>query len=166
MPELELTRSRDDRRTYDLAGVGSMRLDGWLSRGAEAEAGGSRWRFNRRGMFKSGAEATNASGAAEGTFDGRALRRGGAIRWRGREFALRPASAWRERYALADGERELVLLDGKGWGKRPVKVTVEKPGAIEPGLLLFAAFVVRGLDEDAGSAAGAAAATGGAVAGS
>jgi hypothetical protein len=29
------------------------------------------------------------------------------------------------------------------------------PGAIEPGLLLFAAFIVRGLAEDAGAAAGA-----------
>jgi hypothetical protein len=45
-----------------------------------------------------------------------------------------------------------------------VTITVEDGGAIEPGLLLFAAFVVRGLAEDTGSAAGAgsvAGATGG-----
>jgi hypothetical protein len=51
----------------------------------------------------------------------------------------------------------LAILDGKGWGQRPVKVTVDDAGAVEPGLLLFAAFVVRGLAEDAGASAGAAA---------
>ena len=40
-------------------------------------------------------------------------------------------------------------------------VSVEDPGALEPGLLLFAAFVVRGLAEDASStAAGAASGAG------
>jgi hypothetical protein len=37
-----------------------------------------------------------------------------------------------------------------------VKVTVDDPAALDPGLLLFAAFVVRGLAEDASSAAGGA----------
>jgi hypothetical protein len=83
---------------------------------------------------------------------GHAPRRGAALGER--ELALRPASARRERYALADGERELALLDGKGWGKRPVKVTVEDPAAVEPGLLLFATFVVCGLTEDAADVAG------------
>ena len=53
------------------------------------------------------------------------MRRGGTLRWQEQELELRPASKWRERYALADGERELGLLDGKGWGRRPVRVTVE-----------------------------------------
>ncbi len=89
------------------------------------------------------------------------MRRGGALRWGGRELALRPASRWRERYALVDGERELVLLDGKGWGKRPVTVTVDDPGAVELGLLLFAAFGVRGLAEDTNAAAASASTAGG-----
>jgi hypothetical protein len=79
------------------------------------------------------------------------------VHWAGQELTLRAASNWRERYALADGEREFVVLDGKGWGKRPVKVTVDQPPAVEPGLLLFAVFVVRGLAEDASAAAGGAA---------
>jgi hypothetical protein len=61
----------------------------------------------------------------------------------------------RERYALADDERELAVLDGKGWGRRPVKVTVDDLGAVDPALLLFAAFVVRSLAEDAAGAAAA-----------
>ena len=40
-------------------------------------------------------------------------------------------------------------------------MSVDDPGALDPGLLLFAAFVVRGLAEDASSAAGGAATAGG-----
>jgi len=72
----------------------------------------------------------------------------------GKEYALRPASMFRERYALAEGETELFTIEGKGWSKRPVKLSLADPTAIDPGLLLFAAFVVRGLAEDASSAAG------------
>ena len=51
--------------------------------------------------------------------------------------------------------RELAVLDGKGWGSRPVAVSVDDPAVVEAGLLLFAALVVRGLAEDASAAAGA-----------
>jgi hypothetical protein len=94
-------------------------------------------------------------GAVVGEFEPRTVRRGGVLRWAGRELALRPASAWRERYALADGDRELAILAGKGWGRRPVKVSVDDLDILEPGVLPFATFVVRGLAEDAGAAAGA-----------
>ncbi len=162
--DLELTRTRGEGRVYALEGVGTLRLQGLFARAATAEADGTRWQITRRGFWRRRIEAIDVTGTAVGEFDPRSLRRGGALRWAGREFALRPASSWRERYALADGDRELVLLDGKGWGRRPVKVTLDDPGAVEPGLLLFAAFVVRGLAEDAGAAAGAgasAATTGG-----
>jgi hypothetical protein len=166
MAELELTRTPDDRRVYAIDGVGTMRLEGLLSRRASAEAGTSRWQFARTGVFASGMEATDAAGAVQGRFTGRTLRRGGTLRWGERELELRSSSMFRERYALSDGERELALLDGKGWGKRPVKITLDDPAAVEPGLLMFAAFVVRGLAEDAGAAAGgAAAATSAATAG-
>jgi hypothetical protein len=36
-----------------------------------------------------------------------------------------------------------------------VNVSVDEPEAVDPGLLLFAAFVVRGLAEDANTAAAA-----------
>jgi hypothetical protein len=47
-----------------------------------------------------------------GQFEPRALGRGGSVRWRGGDLTLRPASNWRERYALVDGDRELALVDG------------------------------------------------------
>ena len=153
MPELELTRSADDRRRYEVDGVGALQLGGLLSRSATAEADAATWTFRRVGFWQRTVEATDASDTVAGLFEPRTLRRGGALRWGGRELELRPASAWRERYALVDGDREIAIFDGKGWGKRPVKITVDEPGAVEPGLLLFTAFVVRGLAEDAGAAA-------------
>ena len=154
MPDLELARNSDDRRLYDLRGVGSIRVGGIFSRGATAtEADGASWSFDRPSLWRRTIEACDATGAVVGSFDPRAIRRGGALIWRGRDFELRPASAWRERYALADGEHELAVLDGKGWGKRPVKVTIDDPNAVDPGLLLFAAFVVRRLAEDASAVA-------------
>jgi hypothetical protein len=161
MAELELTRTKEDRRTYALAGVGTLRLEGFFSRSATAEAGGRSWRLARRGLLGRRFEATDATGTVVGSFEPRSVRRGGALRWFGRELALRPASAWRERYALADGGDELAILDGRGWGRRPVKVSIES-SSVEPGLVLFAAYVVRGLAEDAsGAAAGASSAAAG-----
>ena len=158
MIDLELTRSPEDRRLYTLAGIGTLRLEGWASRRATAQAGSDRWRIARRGFWQRVIEADDAAGTAVGSYEPRTLHRGGTVRWDDREYALRPASMWRERYALASGDREVAILDGKGWGKRPVRVTVEDPAELEPGLLLFAAFVVRSLAEDAGAAAGAGAA--------
>jgi hypothetical protein len=163
MTDLELTRTPDDRRLYALDGVGTLRVGGFWSRTAIAEAAGQTWTLTRRGFWRRAIDATDDAGRVVGEFDPRMLRRGGTVRWGGRELALRPSSAWRERYALVDGDRELAVLDGKGWGRRPVRVTVDDPAAVEPGLLLFATFVVRGLAEDAGAAAagGASAAAGG-----
>jgi hypothetical protein len=157
--DVELTRASGDRRVYALAGVGTLRLEGLLSRTAIAEAGNRSWRLARRGLWQRAMEATDETGVAVGAFEPRSIRRGGALRWAGHEYALRPASGWRERYALADGARELAIVEGKGWGRRPVRVTLDADSAIDPGLLLFAVFVVRGLAEDASGAAGAGAAT-------
>ena len=164
MLELELRRTDHDRRLYALESVGTVRLSGLVSRTGTAEAGGRSWRIGRRGFWQRTIVATDESGTEVGEFEPRSVHRGGTLRWAGRELRLRPASAWRERYALADGERELVVLDGKSWGRSPVKVTVEDPQSLEAGLLLFAAFVVRGLAADAGASAAAGAsvaATGG-----
>ena len=158
MADLELTRSRDDRRLYELAGLGTLRLEGLFSRRATAEAGGVAWSLHRVGFWRTAIDATDAAGTVVGTFDPRALKRGGTLTWGARELELRPASTWKDRYALTGGEREIAVLDGRSWGKRPVTITVDDPAAVDPGLLLFAAYVVRSLAEDSASAAGGAAA--------
>ena len=159
MADLELKRTPHNRRLYALEGVGTLRLQGLASRTAIADAGDTSWRIARRGFWQRRIDAADAAGRVVGEFEPRSLRRGGAVRWADCEFELRPASSRRERYALADHDRELAVLDGKGWGRRPVKVTVDDPAAVEPGLLLFATFIVRGLAEDAGSAAAGGATT-------
>ncbi len=164
MSELELTRSHDDRRVYSVAGIGSVRLQGLFSRTGSAESDGTRWSFSPRGFWRREVQATDASGAVVGEFLPRQIRRGGNLRWEGRELTLHPASALRERYALSDGERDLVLLDGKGWGRRPVKITLAQSEPVEPGLLLFAAFIVHRLAASASESAGGSAAASSGVA--
>ena len=159
MADLELKRTSSNRRLYSLEGVGTLHLEGLTSRTATAEAAGTSWRIARRGFWRRVIQATDATGTEVGKFEPRGLRRGGTLRWAGRELTLRPASRWRERYALADGDRELALLDGKGRHRLPVKITVDDPGAVDPGLMLFAVFVVRGLAKDSGDDAAAAAGT-------
>jgi hypothetical protein len=154
MADLELRRTSEDRRVYALDGVGTLRLLGLAARTATAEAGDRHWTFGRRRFWQRSIQATDDGGAVTGEFEPRSLRRGGTVRWEGSELTLRPASSWRERYALANGERELAVLDGKGWGRAPVKVTVDDAERVEPGLLLFAAFIVRRLAADASAAAG------------
>jgi len=145
MTELELIRTPGDRRRYALEDIGTIHLEGLFARGANAEAGSDHWQFVRSGFWQRVMQATDATGNVVGEFRPRDLRRGGTLEWAGRELTLRPASSWRERYALADGDDELVILDGQ---------------AVEPGLLLFACFVVRQLAVNAAndSAAGSTAA--------
>jgi hypothetical protein len=153
--DLELTRVPGDRRLYRLAGIGTLRLQGLLGRSAVAESDGRSWKLGHRGFWQREVVATDDAGGVCGTFDPRSIRRGGTLRWGDRVLTLNPASAWRERYELTEDDRALALLDGKGWGKRPVRLTLEEQ--LDPGLALFATFVVRGLAEDNSSAAGGAA---------
>ena len=119
MTELELMRTPGDRRRYALEGIGTIHLEGLFARSANAEAGSNHWQYVRSGFWQRVMQATDAAGNIVGAFRPRDLRRGGTLEWAGREFTLRPASSWRERYALADGDEELVILDGKSWGRRP-----------------------------------------------
>ena len=155
MPDLELTRDRADRRLYVLDGVGSLRLEGWGKRRATLDAAGRSWQAAPVGFWKRRVEATDAAGSPVADFEPHSVRRGGVLRVGGRELRIEPASKWKERYALKDGERELALLDAKTRRGGPVRITVEDPAAVEPLLLLFAAFLVRRLAEDAASAASA-----------
>jgi hypothetical protein len=127
--ELELVRSKGDRRLYELADVGTLRLEGIFGRSAIAEADSERWTLRRR-LWTSGIDASDGTGATVGEFTTKLFGSGGKLHWR-------------ERYALVEGERELVLFDVKPWGRRPVFVRVEPAAQVDSGLLLFAVFVVR-----------------------
>ncbi len=159
MADLELTRAPGDRHLFELEGVGTLRLEAGFSRRAVAAGTGDqhleiarrpeRRRFARRGDLIVVITATDPSGTAAGEFQGRARIRGGMLRWGAHDLTLRSSSRWRARYALFGGELELATIEGKGWGKRPVKLTIVNGVTVDPGLLLFAAFVVGALTEDA-----------------
>ena len=153
MIDLELMRAPDDRRLYSLGDVGTLRLDGTFSRSATATADGRSWQLSRRGFWQRELQATDASGRVVGEFVPRGVRRGGTIAWAGRQFTLLPAGPLRERYVLAADERDLALIEGSSWGRKPVKVTLVEQDPPAPGLLLFAAFVVRQLAVNAANAA-------------
>jgi hypothetical protein len=153
VPELELTRDPADRRRYVLDGVGSLRLEGWNKRRATLDAAGRSWQAAPVGFWKRRVEATDAAGAPVAEFEPRSVRRGGVLRVGARELQIAPASRWKERYALKDGDHELAVMEAKGWGKRPVRVAVDEPGAVDPLLLLFAAFLTRRMAEDSSAAA-------------
>jgi hypothetical protein len=145
--ELELVRSSRGRRLYELADIGTLRLEGTFSRRAIAEANSERWTVRRR-LWTGGIDASDATGATVGDFTTKLFGSGGKLQWHGRAFSLRRASVWRERYALAERERELVLFDVKPWGRRPVYVRLEPSAELDAGLLLFAIFVVRAVASD------------------
>jgi hypothetical protein len=74
--ELELTRTPSDRRLYALEGVGRLRLLGFGSRAALAEADGGTWRLGRRRFWQRDIQATDATGVVVGEFEPRTVPRG------------------------------------------------------------------------------------------
>jgi hypothetical protein len=153
MADLELTRDAADKRRYVLDGVGALRLEGFARRRATIEAAGRTWQAAETGFWRRTVALTDAAGTTVAEFEPRKMRSGGTLRLGARELQIAPASSWRSRWALRDGERELAVLEAKTWGKRPVVVKVEDVAAVEPHVLLFAAFVARRMAEDAEAAA-------------
>jgi len=152
VPDLELVRDPKDRRRYVMEGVGSLRVEGFARRRATIEVGGRTWQAAPTGFWKRSMVATDAAGETVAEFEPRRIRSGGRLRVGARELEIAPASKWKQRYALKDGDDELALLEAKAWGKRPVRVTVADPAAVEP-LVLLATFLARRMAEDASATA-------------
>ena len=152
-----LTRIPGERRVYAVRDVGTLRLTGWGSRTAIAEGGGLGWQLAHRGIWQPVFQATDAAGDIVGDFRGRTLQHGGVLRWSDRELDLRPDGFCGERYALVEEGRTLATIESTGgWGRRPVEIGIDDPEAIDPGLVLFAVFVVTTLGQHAQNAAAAA----------
>jgi hypothetical protein len=153
MVELELTRAPEDRRVYELGTLGSLRLGGWLMRSATARAGGRSFLFRRAKWFSATVAASDDEDRGIGAFRPSQIRRGGVVQWREAEYSLRPATLIRERYELILGDRQLAVIEATGWwgwgSRRPLKMRVVERD-LDPGLLLFVAFVVRTLADNAG----------------
>jgi hypothetical protein len=149
MANSALLRTTDGAGRYELLRVGTLRLEtlGWEA--AIATAGEARWRFERPGPWvRDTITATDNAGHVVGKSEGRprTFGSGSALSWAGRALRLRTAlmlSASRSRYLLTEGERSVAVLVGDSRNDlRPVTIEVIDAAAIEPGLLLFLAFLV------------------------
>ena len=155
LPEGGLVLTHEGGGRYALEGVGTLRVEGDWQR-ASARAGGASFRFagSSPWSFRLNATANDAAGSLTGGYQ----HRGRVLRWGGRELQLRRASLWptlgwralvagRKRYVLADGEWTLAEVDQEiGRADRPVNIEPDDSIALEPGLLLFVAFLVGWLD--------------------
>ena len=147
MRQTELAPDPDDRDRWVLPGVGTFLRTGRTSRAATAEAAGRTWKIQRRGLVRTGFIATDESGEPAGELKNPTMGSGETLRWNGRELALRYDDAHRA-HALSDGDRALARFAPKVAGKRPLDVVIEDPD-VDPGLLLFAAFIVQAYADDA-----------------
>jgi hypothetical protein len=153
MSRLELARSPEDPRLYVLPGVGELRTGGLLTGGrVEATAGGRTYTFATRGRVRRVPTATDAFGEEVGQRSGSE-----SLVWRSTPWDLRPSFEGPVAfYALArpGEEREVARLLPTGWGKRPVPIVVDDSARLDPGLVLFAIFVMRRVNDEMIRAAG------------
>jgi hypothetical protein len=160
--DLAFVRASDDRRAYDLEGVGRLRLGSWWRRDATITgADGREWQARRVGWGRR-AVATDGAGTEVAAFEPKGgLARGGRLGTAaGRSYELRPSSVWKERYALVDGGTEVAAIEASGWGgRRPVRVSLPEGRAPDAMVLLLAGWLVKTFADDAGATAGASAAT-------
>jgi hypothetical protein len=152
--QLDLRRLPHQRSDYQLGNVGIVRRSkmGW--RAAHLQAGDWQWTVAVSGVWKPRVHAIDPAGTVVGEYLPRAFRGGGMVRWYDQELPLRPISSWRQRYALTNHGRDIVTVDARTGGRRPVSMTVLHPGLTDPGLLLFTAVAAVWIASDtAGTAA-------------
>ena len=145
MTSMELVRDPADPRHWVLDGVGTLLRTDRMSRAATAEAGGRTWKIVRHGWIRTGFRSTDATGAVVGE---RSPKDAEALRWSDRSLVLRRDGRERGGYVLLDGDRALATMTPKREGKRPLNVSVDDP-TLDPGLLLFMAFIVQAYADDA-----------------
>lgn len=149
MSTLTLVRDAEDKQRYVLDGYGELRFGGMFTSGATAIASdGTTWALKAR-TFSSKASAGDVAGAEVATFEpSAALKRGGTLHAAGTAYALRPASNWKTRYALARGEAEIATIETAGWSGREVAIELDESAAVEATTLLMACWLVRKFGED------------------
>ena len=148
MTQVELLQDPGDEDRWVLPGVGSFLRTGRVSRAATAEAGGRRWSIKRVGLVRAGFTASDETGAVVGEIRNRISGRNDRLRWAGRDLRLVDDGPRLWGYALYDGEHRLALMTPKRRGKRQLDVVIEDP-SVDPGLLLFQAFIVQAYEDDA-----------------
>ncbi len=145
MGELQLVRSVDDRRRFELAGVGWVRSTGWLTQRADAGrvVGASEWHFEPRGWTGGRAEAlATGTGEVVGTYR-RTSRwnHDGEVTWGRTTLRVGRAGFWRSRYVWSVGDQPVLELGVHPLSRRRVTLTLESAWQRDPGLVLFACWL-------------------------
>jgi hypothetical protein len=142
--ELELKRWFDDRRRFDLDGVGSIRRGGWWSRRAGLlPVQAPPLTAAPQGLMGRAAIVTTADGVTVGRFAQKGvLSHGGELVWRDRQLRVRSEALLTNRYSISDGDTALLEVRATGWGRTPARVSLSGEAA-DPGLVLFALWVVQ-----------------------
>ncbi len=158
MREVRLRRSGDDRRRYEIGGVGWLRSAGWLTQKADAGTGAAaepEWTFEPRGWTGGKAEALDrrSSLPVGGYHRAKALSHAGSVSWASRTYDLARTRGWRQRYLLSLDAQSVIALEVKGYGKQPVRLSISPTLADEPGLVLFTCWLCQLFAaQDAGAA--------------
>jgi hypothetical protein len=158
MARLALTRSPEDRKLYVLPGVGELRVARWPGKAVEATAGGRTYTFAPRGQEHRVPTATDAFGAEVGHQHG-----SWSLIWRSAKWDLDFMPDISGSYALRrrGEEREVAYLALTGWGKRPVPIVLDDDARLDPGLVLFAMYLMNRFAEEVNRSASYSAAGGG-----
>lgn len=159
--KLELIRSADDKRRYDLDGIGSVRHLRRTSYDAELRpVDGAPLVAVPKGIWQRRMEVTDPAGELVGSFEQRSGKaRDGDLSWRGAAHELTSDSGWDYGFSLSAGARPSMSVRAGGWGRDRTEVTLHDAGpdgALDPALVLFVVwlaetFVVQDLTYVAGA---------------
>jgi hypothetical protein len=142
-----LLQSRGGPDLYVADKIGTLCVAGWTCRTATAQAGGRIWQITRRGIWPVSIQATDAAGDVIGEFSGGRLDQSMTLRWSNRELVLWSNGPSDHRYVLIDGDRALTTIDGDHLSKRSPTISITDAGDTDPGLLLFAVYVVHAVTQ-------------------
>ncbi|HEV7847034.1 MAG TPA: hypothetical protein VGO83_12330 [Thermoleophilaceae bacterium] len=133
MLELQLTRSKEDKRRLDLAGVGSVRFENlWGTKLRLTAPGQGEWRVVRS---RRGVAVSDAAGTTVAAFVGDGVESG--------DVAVEITTPHqgllgrRPSFLLLHGERELARVDPSVWSEKPLAITVLDEDFVARHPLLF-----------------------------
>ncbi|MDO9353747.1 MAG: hypothetical protein Q7T55_08625 [Solirubrobacteraceae bacterium] len=147
MTPLSLVRSASNRSVYELAGVGSLWVAGWLG-GERAffTTNNGTWTCSKAGVIGGPLVATGPSGSVDGRFAPGFLGTTGSMSWARTQYALGPAGGFSTNYRLDEGGRTLCEFGverffGERW---PIDV-IGRRANLPDEALMFAIYAVRTL---------------------
>ena len=149
-----LTRSREDRRRYDLEGWGSVRKPGFLGSTHELTTwDGTLFQTDVSGFFSYRVRVYDEERRQVGEYEPGAFFNA-ELSWRDQVFQLRPERRFSRQLVLSRLGKDWLRIRGSRFDREtPVRVAVEDP-EIEAGLVLFTTRILLSARSDAPAGGG------------